>query len=374
MHVVVAETDKFQSALNKVSNNTSKSDSNPVQSAIKIWTKADKLLITAVDTTSHQLTLGVSATVQIPGAILIEAEHFSKVISKFGDQVLMFDSEPNSGELNIKIGKDNIDFNLFSADMDDFPIEKSLPPVVATINGDKLAEFTKSLINGTLNKEQDISFTTVEDEDKLRGYVGDATSGLLIRSEVSIKDKQQEFNFKIPFTTLKRLPLFTGDINIHIEEGKVAFSKDDEHFLIRIADTEDDSEALDYIFDKGPSGYITTRLDQLKKKLAILRVSKSTQVTKLAVNSDAKTLVLSAHDFTRGNMLLEIGLGDIQGQTPNLLFDASCLDRAASAVDSETAMISYILHESEDSDIWVIKMFDESTPNSKQAVILPIQE
>jgi DNA polymerase III sliding clamp (beta) subunit (PCNA family) len=375
MHVVISETDKFQAALSRAASNVSKSDSNPIQSALKLWTKSNKLMITALDTTSHQLTLSVNATVQVEGSVLIEAEHFSKVMSKFGDQLLSLDNNPGSGDLNIKIGKDNLDFNLFSAEIDDFPMEKSLPPKVASVSGETLADFTKSLLNGTLNKEQDISFTTIEDKDKLRGYVGDATSGLLIRTECALKGKDEDFHVKIPYLILKRLPLFTGDVNIHYGNGLFVFAKDEEHFIVRVADTEDDSSALDYIFDKAPLGLIAIRqLDTFKKKLSILRVSKATQVAKLMINSDANILSMSAFDFSHGNMLLEVGLGDVQGQTPSLLFDSSCLDRAASAIDTESAVASYILHETDDTDIWVLKMYDESSPASKQAVILPIQE
>jgi len=374
MHVVISEPDKFQSALRQIAGAVAKTETNPVQTAIKLKTGTDKLLMTSVDTTSHQMTLSVDVNVQVPGEILISAEHFSKVVSRLGDHVLVLESDPGSGELQIRAGGASIAFNLFPAEAEDFPTEAVFPRVAASVPGELLSEFLVSLQNGTLNKEGDVGFATIEDADKMRGYVGDSTVGLLVRCECRLTTKSHPFQFKIPYNTLRKMPAFIGEVLIHFGEDIVVFSRGDDHFLMRVANTEVDMEAYDFLFDKEPAGYIVMNLPIFKDKVGTLRVTKATQVARMTIDTDAREMMLSAHDFARGRINLPMGVADISGTTPAVLVDSACLDRAAHALGTESCIMHYLTHEGDDCDIVVLKLFDEDNPHMTQAVVLPIQE
>lgn len=370
MNVVVTESDKLQSAVAKVVGLVPKSESNPVQTAIKVTAEAGRLLFTAVDTTSHQITLGLNANIQVPGEVLVEADYFGKVINKLGSEPYVLST--GSGFLNVKTTGADIDFPLFNADIDDFPAEKSLPAQVAVVAGEQLTPFIKGLSNGVLFKEQEVILYCVG-TDQMLGYVGDATVALLIKAECALKEKYTDFQIKIPNETIARLPQFQGDVVIHMGEGLIAFASGDEHLLIRSGDTDFEVEGLDYIFDKSAMGYLTLDLRMFRNKIGTLKVAKQTQIARLKVIADAKLLRMSAHDTVRGRSNLEMG-AEAVGETPSLLFDANCLEKAAHAIQSEVASMGYIKHEVDNGDVWVIKMFDEAQPTKRQAIVLPIDE
>jgi hypothetical protein len=168
--------------------------------------------------------------------------------------------------------------------------------------------------------------------------------------------------------------MFIGEVTIHVGENLIALSKGDEHFLMRVANTEVDMESYDFLFDKEAAGYIITSLPILKDKVGTLRLTKSTQVAKMTIEPDDRQLILSAHEFARGRIKLPLGIDDLQGQTPDVLVDSSCLEKATQAVSSNTCMVQYLMHEGDGCDIVVLKLFDEEHPLAVQAIVLPIQE
>lgn len=374
MHIVVDETERLQKAISRVAAVVGKSDANPVQAAIKLWTQDDRLLITGLDVTAHQLTLGVDAKVHVPGAVLIEADHFSKTMARVEKYPLVIQYE--RGEpLNVVCGQDRHAFATFGAELEDFPMESQLPVQAAVVAGLELANLQKALMYGTLNKEQDLSFASVPDEPRLRGYTGDGSSGLLVRCEAPLSVKSDEFTFKIPHSVWRHLPTWTGDVGIHAGLGLVVFTCGDEHFLVRIADTDVNCANFDFVFDKPAAGYFTAETKKFRDKIGTLRVSKTTQIASLRPLSDERLLVLSAVDHSRSTSHLKVGLGDVFGETPKLEFDSSCLDKAAQAVGVEVAKFEYLCHvtEGDDFEVWVLKILDEANPKARQAVVMPVQ-
>lgn len=376
MNVIVGETDKFQAALAKVASTVSKSDSNPIQSAVKVWTKDSQLLVTVVDVNSHQITLGVDANVQVPGQVLIQADHFQKAMSRIGKFPLTFEQD-GTMPLKVTCGEDVREFFLFGGEIEDFPMQAALPEQVGTINGTSLHNFSKGLLQGTLHKDQRMMFTTHADTTYLRGYSGDVNSGVIIRCQVQLSQKLDEFSFSVPFSAWRRMPHFTEDLTVHVGDDMVAFATGDQHFIIRSADTEAGAAAseTDMFFDVPHQGFFITSLKQLREKVGALKVSKSTQVAHMTIQPDESIMVLSSIDRSRGTATNRLGIKDVSGQTPRLAFDCSFIDKAAAAIGSEELLFCYLVHKVEDEDdIWLVKIYDEQNPNMAQALILPVQE
>jgi DNA polymerase III sliding clamp (beta) subunit (PCNA family) len=375
MHVIVTDAERLQKAVGKVAAVVSKSEANPVQACLKLWTADEKLLVTAVDVTSHQMTLAVEANVQLPGEVLVEADHFSKVITKMARQPMTLTLE-NQKELVVFSGEDKRTFILFGAEISSFPMESSLPRQVAAVEADLLADIHKTLLAGTLIKEQDVSFAILEEDARLRGYAGSDTSGLLVRCDVPLASVGEPLRFRIPFTVWRSMPLFgKGEVTIHAKDGVVVFARGAEHFLVRVADNEFDMDSLDFIFDKEPSGYVVAVNEKLRTKVKQISVGKGGQIVGVRVVPDERKLLLSAVDKAHGSALLHLGISDSNGDTPRLEFDTTCLERAALAVGSEVITMRYMLHSGNDdsSGVWVIKILDESNPQLRQAVVLPVQ-
>jgi DNA polymerase III sliding clamp (beta) subunit (PCNA family) len=344
-----------------------KSDSNSLANAMLLQATSNELSITVVDTSSHQLNLVVPAQVSIPGAVLVPGDYFPKLALRFGNGSVQLKAEGN--QLEAIVGNDKHQFALFQGEPEDFPIDASLPPIAAIVDGDGLHEALKAVMQATIDNDQEIIFQG--HNDTIGVYTTDA---ITTRSRFQTQVLNFDFVFGIPKSVLAagKLPQWSGPVNIHVGEGKVVFSKENEHLLIRRVFENNNIEDLDSALGLQALGKLVVSLSLLKNRVHTIAIGKIVGSVRVTGKVE-KQLVIASENQGVGASRMQIPVnGEIAGTISEVKLDMNLLEKALKTIDGDDVLIDFVDYIGNGKNV-SLRFANESNPEKRQTLLMCLQ-
>ncbi len=375
MHLNIQDTDRFAKAVARAAASApSKGDSSILETALLLQTEADVLTVVAANMSSHQLKLSVPAQVAVPGALLITGHYFSKLVSRLGNKPITLQMDTQSADRARLVITNNDSgshkFDLFQGEPEDFPQDFELPPVAAVVDADALSEALKAVLIAATGVEQEIMF-----QGKNGTLHISAGEYIVTRSRMALTELNSEFCFAVPRSTLagSAMPEFSGPVQIHVSETKVAFSQGSEHLLIRRLCPEPHMDYIHSMMDLMPIGRIVVSLAQLKNRAHIVASGKPNCVFRLRGRT-TKELVIMAEQQGYGSSVMPIAIqGDVSGTTPEIKLDINLLEKAIKTIDGEDVVIDWVDTYGDRQSI-SLRLSNEANPEKRQTLLLPLQK
>ena len=377
MEALIQAAERLKVAVMRCSQAITKESSNPLVQTILLESRIDeggvgKLWLIVNDPKSHQLRMGVDADVMQLGAVILPNELFPKQIGRIPkDQFLRLDAGRIPGALSIQVGneRDELQFNLYEATVDDFARDTELPPVVATVDGERLTVALKECI-ASVERDDEIIFSGVGDQ--LHLYTHNESWSICSHIVLSTPDQTEDWTASTIVGILRNLPNWTGPVNIHKDDRVVAFSKGDDHLILRQVTMGGDFEHVEESLNKPPSGHFILNQRALKDKLSYLKEGK----TKDAVSIDVKgTVVYIRRRVGLGKVDLKVPLQDRRGDTPDICFDPVVLTNAVesmSVTELRVETVSFDLGDGKPN--YLYRLVDDKLPFYRQVIVLPMTE
>jgi len=350
-----------------------KGDANALTTAMLLQTGNNELAITVVDSSSHQLRLSVPAQVSIPGSILIGADYFPKIVNRLGNHPIQLRVVGN--KLQMEVASDKHHADLFQGDPEDFPLDSQLPPIVATVDGDGLKEALDAVMKAATDNDQEIIFCGTAGQDGTGGSLSVYTTNYLTtKSRFQLLELTCNFTFGIPKSVLAggKLPNWSGAINIHVGEGKVVFSKENEHLLVRRVFENSDVETIETIIGTTPLGKLVVPMQLLRNRVHTIAIGKQTCTIKVAGKVE-KNLVVAAENAGVGSSRMEVPIsGTIAGTTSELKLDVALFERALKTIDGDDVVIDFVDYVGDGENI-SLRFANEANPEKRQTLLLCLQ-
>lgn len=370
MFVRINSADRLATALAAANSAiTSKGEVNPILSSMLLEAAGAELTITVADTNSHQLRLVVPAEVNLPGAVMLPGDYFTKIIHRLGKNpiVLKTDGAQLIGQSG---ASDTHKFDITQGDPADFPLEHDLPPIVGTVDGDGLVEALKAVLKAATETEQEVIFHS---ED---GTISIYTSvWITCRSRFQMIEISQPFTFSVKKSAIAggRLPQWTGAVNVHWEAGKAAFSQGNEHLFIKMQPTEIDIEGLDAIISTEPVGYMVVPTSVIRNRVHTVAIGKQSCLLK-ATGKTQKKLLITSETGGVGGSRMEIPVnGEIRGHAPDVHLSVELLDKALATIDGDDARLELIDYDGTGKSI-AVRLSNDGNPEKRQTLVLPLQD
>jgi len=370
MLVRIQSADRLAKALDAANSAlTSKNDVNPIFSSMLLNAEEEELSITVVDTNSHQLRLVVPAEVNLPGALMLPGDYFTKVIARLGGNSLVIKEEDNA-LITQSTSSDVHRFSLTQGDTADFPAETSLPPIVGSVDGDALHESLKAIIKATTEAHQDIIFHG--NEDTLHIYT---SVWISCKSRFQVIELAQNFSFSVKKSSLSggRLPAWSGPVNIHWEEGRAAFSQGNEHLLIKMQPTDVDIEGLDAIISMEPIGHFVVPTGLLKNRVHTIAIGKQRCILKVSGKAQKKLTILSETGGIGGSRMEIPVNGDVKGHICDVHLSVELLEKGLSTIDGDDVRVELVDYDGTGKSI-ALRISNDGNPEKRQTLILPLED
>lgn len=369
MHLQIKSADVLGKALGAANSALStKGDGNPLTGAMLLQTAPEELWVTVANTGTHQLRLVVPATIPIGGSVLLPPDYFTKMVNRFGDKPL--ELEKHDAQLVATVGTEDIHkFDLYQGDPGDFPLDLDLPPVAAIVNADGFFEGLKAVLAGAFENEQEIMF---QGEGQ--------TLSIMTSNYVSIRTRFQiaepKFNFKFGVTKSLiaggRIPAWTGNINIHVGDGKVAFSKGNEHLLIRQVKPEPDTSTVEELVSIEPIGKFVVSLGLFRTKVHTIAIGKQNCALKVTGRTH-KQLQIKAETASVGGSNMPIPIqGVVTGSAKEIKLDVALLEKTLKTIDGDDVRVEFVDYIG-DGDSVSLRLCNDANPEKRQALVTPLQ-
>lgn len=363
MFATVTDVKRLQAAFSKTITAINKSDSSPIESYLHVAAGDGELTISAVDSTSHQLSLTVPADVTVPGFTLIKAD-LAKRYNALGSKPVNVQLTENGRMLRVEQEFDIHDTPTFAGDKGLFPLQSELPELKAIIEPAQLKQF---LTRVKAIKEDPAQRLDLDlGEELLTGYTN--SPGLFFRQTNPLTQGFSTLQCSVGINTLAKMPDFTTAISIRHDEGLLVFASDEGTFWVRCQDTPSPVRAIDQLFDRDRSGYWIVKSNQLLTKLGGILAGRTSVPTRLNPATLEGRMNLQTVNAVEGLSHVVLGLEDASEGLQGLCLNAASLKTALACLKSDLAMGEHVEHLGRT----LLRLINENDGSSPKILLLPV--
>ena len=355
----------------------------PIETCVYLEAEQNNnLLITAVDSRTHQLKLRVpESEIFTAGKCILTADIFNQMVSTLSDDPLQLYVDENSNQLVVHQATTyaegtNIKLDLFTAPPEDFPVEANLPNVIATVDAERFGDVIKKALRLA---ERDEYITFVGKGDTLKVYTRGASGRLFSRTVLQTKEMQEEWSVAIPMQLLAKFPnSFIGDCEICMNDDLFAICVGQEHLISRQMATDTISYTIDCMVDKNTPNYWVVKADSLKGDLKRASFIKDKYGLKLARDKQALRATCGAPG--RGNVDTPHQLVHAEGKIEPVRVDPTLFARAIDALEcvdlvgeQVEEVVPSLSGNEDDMTIYNLRLSDQDAQDYRSIVITTIQ-
>jgi DNA polymerase III sliding clamp (beta) subunit (PCNA family) len=303
----------------------------PIETCVLLEATSEGLTLTSVDSRTHQLTMRVpgAITAQIGQAIL-NADLFNRMVGTLQEESVQIGINEIDNQLIIQADT-RIELDLFTSPPDDFPVENTLPPVVATLDAERLSEAIKKAL---LLSEKDDYIVFKGVGDALYIYTK-AKGRLFSRTTLQVFDNVEDWVVMVPTHLLAKLsPTISGAAELRLDNDKnlFAISVGVEHLLIRQLSKDKFSGIVDDLVQLQTSNYWVIKSEPLKSDLK--RAGLINDKRGLRLVKDKNNLRTTCGVGGKGKVDTPHTLVQVHGSLDEMFLDPVLLAKAVGALEA----------------------------------------
>lgn len=356
----------------------------PIETCVHIGASDEGLLLTSVDSRTHQLRLKVHESISwSSGECIVPADIFNQFAATLtSDDIVQLAVDDLASQLVVHQtsthadGGTKVKLDLFTSGVEEFPLAPTLPPVVAELDAQRLSEAIKKALRLS---EKDEFITFVGEKDTIKIYTRGGSGRIFSRMLLQSTYDQESWSVSIPMNLLAKLPLnFTGVAELRLDDDNFAISVGQEHLIVRQIATDTVSNTIDRMMDKATDTFWMIKAEPFKldlKRAAIikdkhgLKIRRDKQVLKASCGAPSKATFETPHQLV-----------DASGKIVEQWLDPTLLARAIDALEcvdlvgeQVEEVIPSFLEDNSSSTIRNIRLFDNDQKDYLSIVMTEIQ-
>jgi DNA polymerase III sliding clamp (beta) subunit (PCNA family) len=330
------------------------------------------MTLTTVDSRTHQLRLRVpESIVATPGMALVNADLFNRMVGTLNEEPVQLGINEMDNQLIIQADT-RIELDLFTAPADDFPVEQTLPPKVATVDAERLSEAVKKAL---MLSEKGEMITLRGEGDALYVYTR-AKGRLFSRTTLQLFDNHDDWSATVPMDILAKLPpTISGQADLRLEEGKFAIQVGLEHLLIRqVTDDKGLVKLIDDLIGLQTPNYWVIKSDPLRNDLKRAGLINDKRGLKLVKDKDK--LRTSCGVGGKGKVDTPHPLVDNKGKLAAMHVDPTLLGKAVGALEAVDlvgeqieVIIPAVLDDEEDDKKVHLRLTDLDSQDHRAVIV-----
>lgn len=344
---------------------------DPLQSCLLLETDDNNLTITSVDTRISELKLRcIGAVPTSKGSVLVNATTLNTLLGTFesSDSITIVEDK-QSKQLVLTVDKTITEIPLYKDPVSSFPLEKNLPSVITTLDGNLLTSAIKSMLTIlALDKQEFVSFRLDKQVDLYSISKGRMFTRISLPSIGSATDKT---SVALPVSLLAKMPRNLPDQVDLCYDSKTNYfciKTEEEHLLVKSVVQDTASTHIDKLIKEDAQGTCTIETALLNQDLK--RAMYIDDPKGLLITPEKDGLKLSCSFPGRASIKNSFhGFSHNDGSLDKVRIDPKLLERAMAGLSCPTLVIEQVKKsfpaldpEDEPENFFELRLQDETRP------------